>query len=142
MSCRIIGEVDDAAVVTACLFLVERDLLGVQAVERRWVTPYEIEASWNPLKSKGCSGSRPSESQIRRTALKILGIDVGGSGIKGAPVDTQAGRLLAVRLRIPTPDKAEPQPVAEVVDQIAKSFTLERPALGLASPRRSRTASP
>src|SRR5512141_438810 len=54
--------------------------------------------------------------------MQILGIDVGGSGIKGAPVDTQAGRLAGDRLRIPTPEGAEPRPVAEVVAQIAQSF--------------------
>jgi polyphosphate glucokinase len=54
--------------------------------------------------------------------MHILGIDVGGSGIKGAPVDTKTGELIAERLRIKTPEKAEPQPVAEVVAQIAKSF--------------------
>ena len=47
--------------------------------------------------------------------MQILGIDVGGSGIKGAPVDTETGELLAERVRIKTPEKAEPQPVAEVV---------------------------
>jgi predicted NBD/HSP70 family sugar kinase len=73
--------------------------------------------------------------------LNILGIDVGGSGIKGAPVDTQAGRLLAVRLRIPTPDKAEPQPVADVVDQIAKSFTWTGPiGIGFPAPIKSGVA--
>ncbi len=54
--------------------------------------------------------------------MHILGIDVGGSGIKGAPVDTMTGELIAERIRIKTPDKAEPQPVAEVVAQIARSF--------------------
>ena len=54
--------------------------------------------------------------------MHILGIDVGGSGIKGAPVDTMTGELIAERIRIKTPEKAEPQPVAEVVAQIAKSF--------------------
>ena len=54
--------------------------------------------------------------------MHILGIDVGGSGIKGAPVDTKTGELIAERLRIKTPEKAEPQPVAEVVAQIARSF--------------------
>lgn len=57
-----------------------------------------------------------------QTVPHILGIDVGGSGIKGAPVDTQAGKLLAERLRIKTPDKAEPHPIGEVVAQIAQSF--------------------
>jgi polyphosphate glucokinase len=54
--------------------------------------------------------------------MRILGIDVGGSGIKGAPVDTKTGQLTADRVRIKTPDRAEPQPVAEVVAQIANSF--------------------
>src|SRR5512141_2110751 len=55
-------------------------------------------------------------------AGQVLGIDVGGSGIKGAPVDTQAGRLAAPRVRIPTPEHAEPHPVAQVVAQIAQAF--------------------
>lgn len=54
--------------------------------------------------------------------MQVLGIDVGGSGIKGAPVDTNTGELLAERVRIKTPKNAEPQPVAEVVAEIAKSF--------------------
>jgi polyphosphate glucokinase len=54
--------------------------------------------------------------------VRILGIDVGGSGIKGAPVDTKAGKLLSARLRIKTPEHAAPKPVGEVVTQIANSF--------------------
>jgi polyphosphate glucokinase len=54
--------------------------------------------------------------------MQVLGIDVGGSGIKGAPVDTNTGKLLAERMRIKTPKEAEPQPVAEVVAEIARSF--------------------
>jgi polyphosphate glucokinase len=54
--------------------------------------------------------------------VSILGIDVGGSGIKGAPVDTKAGKLLTERLRIKTPKSAAPKPVGEVVAQIAHSF--------------------
>lgn len=54
--------------------------------------------------------------------MHVLGIDVGGSGIKGAPVDTKTGKLLAERIRIKTPKKAEPQPVADVVAEIAKAF--------------------
>ncbi|HTP01566.1 MAG TPA: ROK family protein [Anaerolineales bacterium] len=65
--------------------------------------------------------------------MQILGIDVGGSGIKGAPVDTQAGSLLAERVRIPTPDKAEPHPVADVVAQIARSFSWTGP-IGIGFP--------
>ena len=54
--------------------------------------------------------------------MHILGIDVGGSGIKGAPVDTETGQLLAERIRIKTPKNGEPEPIAEVVNQIAQSF--------------------
>ena len=54
--------------------------------------------------------------------MHILGIDVGGSGIKGAPVDTETGQLLADRLRIKTPKNGEPEPIAEIVNQIAQSF--------------------
>ena len=54
--------------------------------------------------------------------MQVLGIDVGGSGIKGAPVETKTGELVAERVRIKTPKKAEPEPVAEVVAEIAKSF--------------------
>ncbi len=65
--------------------------------------------------------------------MQILGIDVGGSGIKGAPVDTPAGKLLANRLRIPTPEPAEPHPVARVVEQIARSFNWTGP-IGIGFP--------
>jgi polyphosphate glucokinase len=65
--------------------------------------------------------------------MDILGIDVGGSGIKGAPVDTQAGKLTAERLRIPTPEPAEPHPVAQVVAQIAQSFSWKGP-IGIGFP--------
>ena len=65
--------------------------------------------------------------------MKILGIDVGGSGIKGAPVDITTGELLAERFRIKTPKGAEPQPVAEVVAEIADSFKWKGP-IGIGFP--------
>jgi polyphosphate glucokinase len=65
--------------------------------------------------------------------MQILGIDVGGSGIKGAPVDTETGKLLAERNRIKTPEKAEPGPVAEVVAQVAQSFDWKKP-IGIGFP--------
>lgn len=67
--------------------------------------------------------------------MHVLGIDVGGSGIKGAPVDTRTGKLLAERVRIKTPKEAEPQPVAEVVAEIAKSFDWKKPVgIGFPAP--------
>ena len=73
--------------------------------------------------------------------MHVLGIDVGGSGIKGAPVDTKTSKLLAERLRIKTPKKAEPQPVAEVVAEIAKSFDWKGPiGIGFPAPIKSGVA--
>ena len=54
--------------------------------------------------------------------MEVLGIDIGGSGIKGAPVDTGTGNLLAARYRLQTPSQAKPQPVAEIVGKIADHF--------------------
>jgi polyphosphate glucokinase len=65
--------------------------------------------------------------------MKALGIDVGGSGIKGAPVDLKTGSLSAERVRIKTPKNAEPEPVAEVVAQIARSFNWNGP-IGIGFP--------
>jgi polyphosphate glucokinase len=58
-----------------------------------------------------------------RTAF---GIDVGGSGIKGAPVALRTGELAADRLRIPTPQPAAPDAVAGVVAQIVDTFALRK----------------
>src|SRR6188472_3270222 len=52
----------------------------------------------------------------------VLGIDIGGSGIKGAAVDLATGELTTKRLRIPTPAKSTPKNVAEVVGQIVANF--------------------
>jgi polyphosphate glucokinase len=57
----------------------------------------------------------------------VLGIDVGGSGIKGAPVDVDSGRLLAERLRIPPPQPSTPKAVAEVVAELTRHFAWTGP---------------
>ncbi|MDX1439924.1 MAG: ROK family protein [Rubricoccaceae bacterium] len=53
---------------------------------------------------------------------KALGIDIGGSGVKGAPVHLKRGELLTERFRIPTPDPATPTAVAQAVKEIAAHF--------------------
>jgi polyphosphate glucokinase len=58
----------------------------------------------------------------------VLGIDIGGTGIKGAPVDTRSGKLLADRHRIPTPQPATPAAVAETVAELAKFFQWTGPS--------------
>ena len=59
--------------------------------------------------------------------MEVLGIDIGGSGIKGAPVETNTGELLAERVRIPTPEPAKPKPIAQAVAEIASSFDWKGP---------------
>ena len=49
---------------------------------------------------------------------QTLGIDIGGSGIKGALVDTVSGELASERIRIPTPRPATPDSVAGTVNQL------------------------
>jgi len=65
----------------------------------------------------------------------ILGIDIGGSGIKGAPVDTHAGRLTTPRYRLPTPPPARPGDVARVANSVAEAFDWRGP-IGFTMPGR------
>ena len=65
--------------------------------------------------------------------MKVLGIDIGGTGIKGAVVDTKRGVLKSDRLRILTPNPATPDAVADVVARIATHFEWDGP-VGTAFP--------
>lgn len=56
----------------------------------------------------------------------ILGIDIGGSGIKGAPVDPVLGKLTQERFRIVTPQPATPEAVADAVGQLAAHFAWKK----------------
>lgn len=59
--------------------------------------------------------------------MAIMGIDVGGSGIKGVPVDVQTGKLIGERYRLPTPEKARPEEVAETVNKVVQHFQWSGP---------------
>ena len=54
--------------------------------------------------------------------MQVLGIDIGGSGIKGALVDTVLGEMVTERCRLDTPQPASPEAVAEVVTAIVQHF--------------------
>src|SRR5689334_18841069 len=54
--------------------------------------------------------------------MTILGIDIGGSGVKGAPVDTVRGDLLDERFRVPTPQPADVESVVDAVAEVAARF--------------------
>ena len=51
-----------------------------------------------------------------------LGIDIGGTGMKAAPVDVATGRLLGERFRIPTPQPSTPEAMATVVRDLDRHF--------------------
>lgn len=57
-------------------------------------------------------------------ASTAFGIDIGGSGIKGAPVDLTTGEFAADRIRIPTPQPATPAAVAATVVELIGRFDL------------------
>ncbi|MCM4170144.1 ROK family protein [Arenibacter sp. TNZ] len=59
--------------------------------------------------------------------MEILGIDIGGSGIKGALVNMETGEMITERFRIPTPKSRKPKPMAEVVAKIVEHFDYKGP---------------
>jgi polyphosphate glucokinase len=65
--------------------------------------------------------------------MHAFGIDIGGTGIKGAPVDVETGKLLAERRKIDTPHPATPDAVAEVVKELVAFFSWSGP-IGTAFP--------
>lgn len=59
--------------------------------------------------------------------MQSLGIDIGGSGIKGAPVDIASGELAGKRHRIPTPTPSKPDAVADVIKELVDHFDWKGP---------------
>jgi polyphosphate glucokinase len=53
---------------------------------------------------------------------KAVGIDIGGTGIKGAIVDASSGKLLSDRVKLPTPDGGEPDDIVDTVQQLIKKL--------------------
>jgi len=64
----------------------------------------------------------------------VLGVDIGGSGIKGALVDANTGKVVSDRIRIETPQPAYPDAVAETVDLLVKEFAYEGSIIGCGFP--------
>jgi polyphosphate glucokinase len=71
--------------------------------------------------------------QVIDSATVAFGIDIGGSGMKAAPVDLSRGELTADRLKILTPQPAAPEPMADVVRQLVEHFAWEG-SVGVAFP--------
>lgn len=59
--------------------------------------------------------------------MEVLGIDVGGSGMKGALVNMETGEMVTERFRIPTPESRTPKAMAEVIKEIVDHFDYTGP---------------
>ena len=59
--------------------------------------------------------------------MQVFGVDVGGSGVKGAPVDLSTGELSGGRTRIPTPKPATPDAVADAIVEIVETHEWSGP---------------
>ncbi|RIK30013.1 MAG: polyphosphate glucokinase [Chloroflexi bacterium] len=59
--------------------------------------------------------------------MSTLGIDIGGSGIKGAQVNTRSGELTTERVRIDTPQPSMPERCARVVQEIVEQLQYHGP---------------
>ena len=59
--------------------------------------------------------------------MEVLGIDVGGSGIKGAIVNADTGELVSERYRLPTPHPSYPDEVAKVIKSLVDHFEYKGP---------------
>lgn len=59
--------------------------------------------------------------------MEVLGIDIGGSGIKGGIINIETGKMLTDRFRIPTPPSRKPYEMADVVAQIVRHFDYKGP---------------
>ncbi len=59
--------------------------------------------------------------------MQAMGIDIGGTGIKGAPVDLDTGNLVTDRVRLLTPQPSVPDAVADTVRQVITAFDWRGP---------------
>lgn len=59
--------------------------------------------------------------------MEVLGIDIGGSGVKGAVINIDTGELATNRLRIATPQPSKPEAVIKVIKEIVDHFSYQGP---------------
>jgi polyphosphate glucokinase len=69
-----------------------------------------------------------------RKHAPLIGIDIGGTGIKGGIVDLKKGKLIGDRFRLPTPQPATPESVVEVVAKVVEELSARPDAPEVDSP--------
>ena len=80
-----------------------------------------------PVTVVGNANEEPAMNDV------VLGVDVGGTGIKGGLVDLRAGRLVGHRFRVNTPQPGTPDEVTKAIVAVAEHFTFAGP-VGVAFP--------
>src|SRR4051794_9542502 len=78
--------------------------------------------------------AKSSPRSSAHSSAHPFGIDFGGSGIKGAPVDLSSGEFAAERTRIETPEGGRPEAVADVVARLVAEGAATSPAVGITVP--------
>lgn len=73
-------------------------------------------------------------SKKHSSTTTVIGVDIGGTGIKGGIVDLATGELVGDRYRIDTPRPSTPQAVAKVVKQIVEELMTRPSAPGKDAP--------
>jgi polyphosphate glucokinase len=71
------------------------------------------------------AGMHELDARSDATEALIVGVDIGGTGIKGAPVDMTVGRFAADRVRLRTPSPATPAEVASVVADVVERIGVD-----------------
>jgi polyphosphate glucokinase len=79
-------------------------------------------------RSRPVGARRIEEDTVAEKPTVALGIDIGGGGVKGAPVDVVKGEFLEDRVKLATPQPSTPEAVADAVAHIAEQFLDTLPA--------------
>jgi polyphosphate glucokinase len=74
-----------------------------------------------------------SNDEQGNPSVNVFGVDIGGSGIKGAPADLDRGELAQERHKVLTPQPSEPQAVVKAVQEVVGHFDWKGP-VGLTFP--------
>ena len=98
------------------------------AMHRRPGRPLASTGGGTPtLSSRMAGDSRDSQDLMEGSMAHVLGVDIGGTGIKAAPVDLSNGTLLSERVKVDTPHPSEPDAVAASVSELVTGFSWTGP---------------
>ncbi len=74
------------------------------------------------------------ENKSNKINMEVLGLDIGGTGIKGAIVDTKTGQLLTERVRVLTPQPSTAENMAKTIKEIISKLDYKGEFVGVGFP--------